>query len=293
LRKDSTVQDLDDLHKKATSARSRFEPSWYTNLSYYAGNQWVYYQRGRLYEPKLDPWRVTFTDNRIIGIVRTEVAKMTKQRPIWVATPTTGDEEDIASAQLLERVLQGQWNEMDLTSKQRAALLWSRITGAGFWKVYWDAQIGEKRDVLLDQDGQIVMGNDGRPMDPEIVKQLPPELAQSLQVKTIAQGDACVEVRSPFEVAVDPLAGEEGLCSAEWIVEETVQSADYVQQRYHVELEEDADAIAGLAESRMGPISTTAARRRPTRASRSGSIGRGRPRRRRRGATWCGPAASC
>jgi hypothetical protein len=258
MRKDSSVQELDELAKKAQSVRSKFEPTWFTNLAYYQGQQWVYYQRGRLYEPKLDPWRVTFTDNRLLGVVRTEVAKMTKQKPIFVATPTTGDEDDIASAMLLERALVHVWDELRLSRRQRAALMWSRICGAGFWKVYWDGTVGERRDVLLDSNGQVVLGQDGRPMDPQIIQQLPPEMAQNLQVKSIAQGECCVEVRSPLEVAVDPLAGEEGLISAEWLVEETVQSVDYVQQRWDVELSPDADAIAGLAESRMGPMSADA-----------------------------------
>jgi hypothetical protein len=253
VRKDSSVQELDHLANKARGARQRFEPVWFTNLAYYQGNQWLYWNRGKLYEPQLDPWRVTFTDNRLLGIVRTEVAKMTKQRPIFVATPDTGDEEDIGSAQLLERVLSHTWTEHELQRKQRAALLWSRVCGAGFWKVYWDSTTGERRDVLLDQSGQVVLGSDGRPLDPQIISQLPPEAAQNLQVKSVAQGDLCLEVRSPFEMLVDPLAGEEGLDSAEWIIEETVQSSDYVKNKFGVELPEDSEAIAGLAESRMGP----------------------------------------
>lgn len=250
---DSSVQELEALADKGRSARQRFEPSWYTNIAYYSGHQWLYWTRGRLWEPKLDPWRVTFTDNRIIGIVRTEVAKMTKQKPVFVATPTTGDEEDVAAARLSERMLQHLWIAHDLTRKQRAVLQWARICGAGFWKVYWDSSAGRQVDVLIGPDGKTVTGEDGRPLDPQVLQALPPEIAEQMQVKTVAQGDICVEVRSPMEILVDPLAGEEGLSSAEWLIEDSVRSQEYVLRRYGVELPEDADAVAGLAESRMGP----------------------------------------
>jgi hypothetical protein len=138
----SSVQELDDLATKAKSARSRYEPNWYLNLAYYAGQQWVFWNRGRLYEPQLEGWRVTFTDNRIIGIVRTEVAKLTRQRPRFVVVPNTGSEADIDNAMLGERILNHLWKSQDLERKQRSALKWSRITGAGFWKVYWDSSGG-------------------------------------------------------------------------------------------------------------------------------------------------------
>jgi hypothetical protein len=98
--KDSTVQDLDALTQKARAPRQRHEPTWFLNIAYLSGNQWIYWNRGRLYEPKLDPHRVTFTDNRLIGVVRTEVAKMTKQRPVFVCTPTTSAQEDVEAARL-------------------------------------------------------------------------------------------------------------------------------------------------------------------------------------------------
>lgn len=253
--KDSTITELDQLANRALTSRSRFEPSWYMNLAYYQGNQWLYYSRGRLQEPILDPWRVTFTDNRIIGVVRTEVAKMTKQKPIFVATPTTGAEEDLSAAKLGERMLSHIWTAHDLQRKQRAALLWSRVVGAGFWKVYWDSSAGKSVPVLLGPDGKPVLDSNGRPMDPQILQQLPPNARQGMTVKNVAQGDLCVECPAPMEMLVDPLAGDEGLGSAEWLIQESVRSTEYVKQRYDVELEPDADAIVGLAESRMGGMS--------------------------------------
>jgi hypothetical protein len=36
---DSTLADLDDLHRKAKMARAKLDPVWYLNLAYYVGEQ--------------------------------------------------------------------------------------------------------------------------------------------------------------------------------------------------------------------------------------------------------------
>lgn len=248
--KDSTLADLDELLRKAKGVRSRFEPTWFLNLSYYQGEQWVFWNRGRIDRPQLAPHRVTFTDNRINGIVRTEVAKMTKQRPIFVCTPLTADTTNVQSAQMAETILRYLWAEHGLTARQRAALSWSRVTGAGFWKVYWDSSKGEAFTALVGQDGQVINDENGRPLQAEQIMQQMGGLPPGVKTKTVHQGEVCVEVRSPFEILPDPLASEEGLISAEWLIEETVHSVDWVKARYGVELKPDADAIAGVAESR-------------------------------------------
>lgn len=261
-RADSTIQELRDLLDKAKAGRTRFEPTWFLNLAYYSGNQWVFWNRGRLDQPSLEPWRVTFTDNRIIGIVRTEIAKMTKQRPAFVVTPTRGDDDAVANAEMAERVLDYEWGALDLQRKQRTALMWARVCGAGFWKCYWDSSAGARTDVILGADGQPLTDQTGQVMTADKFGQVDEEHlnAQLQQMgmtrKSVAMGDVKVEVRSPWELAPDPLAGDEGLQAAEWVVETTVKSKDSLIQRYGDKassLEEDAQASSGIAEERMSP----------------------------------------
>jgi hypothetical protein len=99
-------QDLLELVKKGKDARSKFEKDWYLNLAFYKGDQWSWWNYGRIERPDprtLPPNKVLLVDNRINGIVRTEVAKMTKQRPVPVGTPINGDEANINAAKLAER----------------------------------------------------------------------------------------------------------------------------------------------------------------------------------------------
>jgi hypothetical protein len=89
------------------------------------------------------------TDNRIGPFIRTEIARMTKTRPKWVGVPKSQTDQDIAGARYAEQALDDAWKRHNLLRKLRAALLWSRITGAGFWKVWWDPSVGPKKDVLV------------------------------------------------------------------------------------------------------------------------------------------------
>lgn len=248
-RRDSTVTDLDELRDQAQSSRSSYEPTWYTNLAYYQGHQWVFWRGGRLFRPQLEPWRVTFTDNRIVGIVRTEVAKLTKQRPTWVCAPRTGDSEDVDAARLAENLVEYLWEELDCSEKHRRALLWSRVCGAGFWKITWDKEAGDTTEILHTADGSQLQ-QDGRPIHSGMSQYQAAAQLPGVEPKTVSQGDICVEVRSPFQMFVDPLAGEAGLENAEWLIEESVQSPEYVLQRFNKDIEPDAQAISGLAEDR-------------------------------------------
>ena len=210
----------------------------------------------RLHKPSLGGNRITVVENRIAGVVRTELAKMTKQRPVFVVTPNSGDEEDANAAELAERVMRYLWRHLKMHEHALGALEWSRICGAGFLKCYWDSTVGGSVEVLLGPDGKLLTGPDGarvKPGSPE--HQLALRVAadagqpQSIRSKTVAQGDIRVEVRSPFQMFVDPICDK--FTDAEWVIEESVKSVEYVYRRFGVRLKADTPANPGLIEARM------------------------------------------
>jgi hypothetical protein len=247
--KDTTVQDLDKLLGMARGARSRFEPTWHLNLAYYFGEQWLFWNRGRLDRPRLDPHRVTLTDNRIIGIVRTELAKMTKQKPAWQVVPNTAEDSDLQAALTGEKVLDYLWKHLYMRNKLTDVLLWSRIGSAGFWKIVWDSAKGEKVGIVADREGGPVMHSQtGAPMKPQDFEG---DLPEGLQLKTIATGDVHVETVSPFEMYPDPIPNEFEDC--EWCIQEVVKSPEYVKQHFGVDVQPDTDIAPGPTEARMFP----------------------------------------
>jgi hypothetical protein len=247
--KTMSVQELEKLLAQAKGIHTRFQPTWYLNVAYYMGEQWMFWNHSRLDRPRLEPWRITLTDNRIIGIVRTELAKMTKQKPAWQVVPTTADDADLQASLTGEKVLNFLWRHLSMRNKLIDVLLWSKICAAGFWKVYWDSAKGEKVMVVCDPEGQVAEHPEtGAPMTP---KDYPEGLPEGHTEKRLATGDVAIEVVSPFEFYPDPLARE--IEDAEWAIQVAVKSVEHVKDHYGVEMEGDTEVAAGPAESRLFP----------------------------------------
>lgn len=251
------VKEMEDLLATARSHRRRFEPVWFMNVAYYEGQQWLMWANNRLVEPTLGPNRLTITDNRIQPAVRTEIAKLTKHRPTFICTPRTNGDEDISAAEMAEKVLEYQWDHLNLPELFPKCLLWSRTVCAGFLKVIWDKTLGNGVDILVGPDGNPIQGPDGRPLRAEMAESLSQSLSQSfgpgaVKTKRIHQGDIRVVVRSPFQIFPDPLAETFG--EIEWLIEESVVSKGFCKSRYGKSLEPDTVANPGLVQSHLGFI---------------------------------------
>lgn len=247
---DTTVQDLNKLLQQAKGLRGRFEPTWFLNLAYYMGDQWVFFNRGRLDRPRLDPWRITLTDNRIIGVVRTELAKMTKQKPTWQVIPVSASDGDLEAGRTGERILDYLWRSMAMRRKLVDALLWSRVAGAGFWKITWDSSAGKKVDVAVSAETGALAIHPGTG-GPMLASSFGDTMPRDLATRSVAIGDVCVETIAPFDLYPDPIAKE--LADCEWVIQETVHSSEYVRQHFGVSISPDTDVASGPSESRMFP----------------------------------------
>jgi hypothetical protein len=176
---------------------------------------------------------------------------MTKNRPVFTVTPNTGDEEDSNAAELAERVMRYMWRHLKMHEQSLKALEWSRICGSGFLKCYWDSTIGDPVNVLVGPDQKVLTDDQGKAMrgDQSTALLLSQQLQTRVQAKQISQGDVRVEVRSPFQMFVDPIC--DSFPDAEWLIEESIKSVEYVLKRFGVKLKADTPANPGLIEARM------------------------------------------
>src|SRR4051812_16598253 len=110
------VRDLNDApslaekRRELEAARHRDKIDWVLNREFYKGNQYSYWNKsygsgGRLETEATDEgdkphYKVRLTNNQVLPGVNHYVAQLTKNRPIIAASPDTGSDSDLKSAQM-------------------------------------------------------------------------------------------------------------------------------------------------------------------------------------------------
>jgi hypothetical protein len=153
---------VEEQYSRCRSQRTQIEQRWYLNLSFYFGKQYVNVVNSQasplgysLKVPDAPPWRVRLTINKIRTIVRTEVAKLTQNRPMPVVVPASTDDHDQASARVAEQILRTALMEGSFNKTLRSWIWWGTVTGTSFLKAYWDPNnldnAGNKGTVFIER----------------------------------------------------------------------------------------------------------------------------------------------
>lgn len=129
-----------DAYARAKSDRTKDQLQWYMNLAFYKGDQYLeYFHAGnRLVRPKAPPYRVRHISNRIRPLIRTELARVTSQKPNATVVPASSEDEDLFAAQAAEQIWESIYFRKKIHDTFREAAWWMLITGVGFIKTYWD-----------------------------------------------------------------------------------------------------------------------------------------------------------
>jgi len=205
----SKLKSASDLLQRVDtlkSARQRFEKDWALNLAFYRGKQYVRYNpvTRQVYalpteEGEKPRYRVRLVSNQVVTGAHSLLSKLTKTKPSMFASPGSSDYEDRKAAELSESLLEHWWSTFELSAKLEEALLWSIITGQGYWKIGWDPYAGRKTTFMLNPMGQpIVTDAEKEVFRAELEKYgIPP------QEQTVYEGDLKIEVLSPDNVLLD------------------------------------------------------------------------------------------
>lgn len=212
--KTNEVKFVDEKLKNANN--DILEKQALLNILYYANKQWIAFDtvNKRLYEPEMADGQVRFTGNRIQPIIRTELSKLTKNKPTCYVIPCTSEESDIKAAKTGEKVLEYLWNKLNLQEVNHELAMWALTTGTGFVKPYWNPNKGDK---LIDP-------NTG---------------------ETVMTGEVDIEVHSIFDVKLDPTAKK--WSEVKWFCLQKLRTVEYVKDVYGVEVEPEK----GILESNM------------------------------------------
>jgi hypothetical protein len=139
---DTLVAWVREQYSNMKSARHKIQISWNLNLAFYYGNQYLEVTPlvgGKLILPKAPPYRVRQTVNRIRPAIRTELARITSQKPTASVIPASSEDEDLAAAYAAEQLWESISYRNKLDTQFRLAAWWALITGTGFVKTWWDS----------------------------------------------------------------------------------------------------------------------------------------------------------
>lgn len=149
---------VNDQFEKAKSERMRAERQWYLNLAFYFGKQNIVVtdtpgvsRTFRLTTPPVPYYRSRPIINLIRPLMRTEMSKLTAQKPTAFVIPASSEDRDLFAAQAGEQIWDSQYRSKNIHKLFRRAVFWSSMTGNGFIKTYWDEDQEDKfNDVLGD-----------------------------------------------------------------------------------------------------------------------------------------------
>lgn len=205
-----------DKYQVCKAARQNFERQWYINIAFYLGRQNVSLfplnnaassaGATRLYVPPVPYWRSRPVFNLIKPAIRTELAKLTAQKPTATIVPSSNDEKDMYAAQAGEQLWESVYRDKKLKTIFRQSMMWCLTTGNGFVKTYWDPN---KRS--------------GTETAPEGLN-LPPE-------KLPPNGDFCFEAITPFHLYFPDMLCDD-IEDQPFIIHCTTKTVDWVHLNY-------------------------------------------------------------
>ena len=129
--------------KRCETQRTFLERQWFTNLSFYRGNQWAIWMKNQLTEmgvalmkPKSARKRLVF--NKVKPMIRNEFTKLIKEEPQYFIRPNTTDQGDIEAAKTGEAIAEYLQGVGNFNAVRRRATWWAAMTGTGFIKTTYD-----------------------------------------------------------------------------------------------------------------------------------------------------------
>lgn len=140
--------------------------------------------------------------------------------------PATGEENDIRTAKVASKVLDGVWETLDLSEVISQATMWSELTGSAFYKISWD-----------DDGGKRVGEGDNK----------------------IYEGEVRIEVCPPYEIFPSSLGTEtvEALTS---LIHAKAMNVDEIYSRWGVKVKpENAEVLSYDSSGLVGGLNCVSA----------------------------------
>lgn len=207
------MQDFDILsffNKKKTESsylRYNFEKSWYRNILFYIGRQWIKYDSSKRIwtNVNLPEWFPTPVTNKFAATVDTIMSVLREVQPEIVASPVDDKPENINSAEVARNILDIINEEVQFKDVKSLMTTWLILTGDVFLYSYYD--INENNGIVeiplyqCANCGFIDVLNKFENDICPVCKNN--NIIQTQEKKQYPKGKIHCKVLSPFEVYVD------------------------------------------------------------------------------------------
>lgn len=214
--------------------RRPHEAQWWENLATFAGDLWVQFDptRKELYELNKPDYRVRLPVNLAQPAIRTEYAKLLKNRPIPNCVARSNDRADLNSAEVGDSLLNNYAEEkFKLPKIRRRVAQWAFLCGAGGCFVDYDPTKFNKIEVPVDLDGNPVFTES----EVEQLKQVYRAKKKGMKTTEVLQGDLEISALGPFRWVFD--FSKEFVEESNWVIIDQVLDVDEVWRRWGVDVE--------------------------------------------------------
>lgn len=254
VRKKKRSKPQDDLHAWARQLlddgedrRRPYEGQWWEQIATYMGDLWAEWDpyKGMLQATKPAEYRVRIPINLAQPVVRTEYAKLVKNKPILDVVSKSTDKKDLNAADAGDNIMQYGERSLALPRVRRRAVWWALVCGQGGIFVDYDPKAVGEVPVPLGPDGEPIF--DERAID--AAKKAWRDKKKAQKTMTVPIGDQVVKAVSPFNYVFD--LSQIYIEDAMYCIISEAWDVDAVYQRWGVEVEEESDVQPGIIERRL------------------------------------------
>lgn len=175
-------------------------------------------------------WRVNAVENRLLPLVEGRLSKLLSRQPLPKPMPATSDEEDEQVAVLQGRALRHYWrNVLGMAERLWQVSWWAEVTGTGFFVTGWDPNAGPSLTIRPSQFVDRFNSNARPDASDNFFKEIFGSSSNN-GPKRQPLGDVFVDVRTVFDVLVDPTART--MDEAEWALVSRFRNVDDLKQKY-------------------------------------------------------------
>lgn len=197
--------------KEIDKLRWSFERLWFRSILYYLGNQWLKWdtRSRRWQEKKVRKWVPKPVTNRFASTADTLCSAIQSTKIEPSAWPATDDVEDIAAANVADRVIEIINPEINMERVRESIAKWLTLNADAFCFAYYDKKDTSLGMTKIESLACVICSQVAEPNKweannkcPTCGEQAPPQPSGQFQEYPI--GKLKVEVCSPLEIYLNP-----------------------------------------------------------------------------------------